>query len=421
MHGPFAAMKKIEMSDQIKGSEEYLKKRKNEERFKEAVFHENDCIRVNLNDFSEDKVKIDFLQYVKRFHPEKAVKVKGILSRSNAEVGSLNYSKFIFEDEVNFRSCKFLEEVNFKHCKFNDRVNFYDSTFIKNVRFQDSDFEKTVEFTNVSFEGLADFYKVRFHSPQQFHLTDFYDRAIFSNAEFQKPVQFLYNRVDSNTFISFENAVFDELIDISRANFNCKVRFWGAKMKSYPKDYTLYHFDNYTSSKEIDKEVKANGHKKIRESFRRIKQEFSDEGNKIEAINYQVKEMNAYAKELRASKFIKKLDDIIVLFFNWISNNYGSSWFRGFVFTSILTLIVHICIIKFLYGHVVLYSDNWESSLALYIKLFNVTNWKFEHLEILNEKPDLRNLFYVILFVGRIFIGYGYYQTISAFRKFGKK
>ena len=26
----------------------------------------------------------------------------------------------------------------------------------------------------------------------------------------------------------------------------------------------------------------------------------------------------------------------------------------------------------------------------------------------------------IILFIGRIFIGYGYYQTIQAFRKFGK-
>ena len=28
--------------------------------------------------------------------------------------------------------------------------------------------------------------------------------------------------------------------------------------------------------------------------------------------------------------------------------------------------------------------------------------------------------FYLILFIGRIFIGYGYYQTIQAFRKYGK-
>lgn len=37
----------------------------------------------------------------------------------------------------------------------------------------------------------------------------------------------------------------------------------------------------------------------------------------------------------------------------------------------------------------------------------------------IDQQKDL-GLGYAILFIGRIFIGYGYYQTIQAFRKYGK-
>ena len=57
--------------------------------------------------------------------------------------------------------------------------------------------------------------------------------------------------------------------------------------------------------------------------------------------------------------------------------------------------------------------SNFLTSL---VDVFNITKW--DNLEIIGVK--LKDLSYLLLFIGRIFIGYGYYQTIQAFRKFGK-
>ena len=57
--------------------------------------------------------------------------------------------------------------------------------------------------------------------------------------------------------------------------------------------------------------------------------------------------------------------------------------------------------------------SNFINSL---VDVFNITKW--DNLEIIGVK--LKGFSYLLLFIGRIFIGYGYYQTIQAFRKFGK-
>jgi putative membrane protein len=52
------------------------------------------------------------------------------------------------------------------------------------------------------------------------------------------------------------------------------------------------------------------------------------------------------------------------------------------------------------------------------LKIINIIDLKpFDKDVSIQEVSDLS---YLILFIGRIFIGYGYYQTIQAFRKFGK-
>ena len=51
-----------------------------------------------------------------------------------------------------------------------------------------------------------------------------------------------------------------------------------------------------------------------------------------------------------------------------------------------------------------------------FINIHTFISWK--DLKI-NHK-EVTGISLLILFIGRIFIGYGYYQTIQAFRKFGK-
>ena len=62
--------------------------------------------------------------------------------------------------------------------------------------------------------------------------------------------------------------------------------------------------------------------------------------------------------------------------------------------------------------------DNINSSIFLtsLVDVFNITKWS--NIKIIDI--EISGFSYLLLFIGRIFIGYGYYQTIQAFRKFGK-
>ena len=119
--------------------------------------------------------------------------------------------------------------------------------------------------------------------------------------------------------------------------------------------------------------------------------------------------MSVYEREIRLLSW-----DKILLFANKISSNFGTSWSRGLLFTVIAGIITLLPI-----------SYNLKFSLTLegvgnflkgLVDILNLTDWN--EMTILGEK--LTNWQYIFLFIGRIFVAYGYYQTIQAFRKFGK-
>jgi hypothetical protein len=57
-------------------------------------------------------------------------------------------------------------------------------------------------------------------------------------------------------------------------------------------------------------------------------------------------------------------------------------------------------------------------TIKYFLQFLNIAKWGYSPFGIDIQKSYPEG--YIILFIGRIFIGYGYYQTIQAFRKFGK-
>ena len=201
-------------------------------------------------------------------------------------------------------------------------------------------------------------------------------------------------------------------------------------------------------------------YKKIRETYRIIKSNFYSQNNKIEALKFSKKEILVYEKEVKSLS-----TDKILLLANKFSNNYGTNWVKGLLFTMLSGFITYstilyieekvnstysillICLlfvvimsktenikeilqkVSFvffccLYVTILCscntpFAINWELFIEHYLKVLNVIDLKpFEKEE--NSIFNLSGLSYLFLFIGRIFIGYGYYQTIQAFRKFGK-
>ena len=122
-------------------------------------------------------------------------------------------------------------------------------------------------------------------------------------------------------------------------------------------------------------------------------------------------------------------EEYLLLFLNKYSNNFGTSWIRGIIFTiliSILGFVVTLFINSFIYDKIPYpyfigckYGENSnlmsinEILKEWLIFTFSIDYRKFDGF-MLNGYVFLSFTFF------KLMIGYGIYQTIAAFRKYGK-
>ena len=113
-----------------------------------------------------------------------------------------------------------------------------------------------------------------------------------------------------------------------------------------------------------------------------------------------------------------KIHDKIVLWFNKNSNEFDTNWITGVNFSILVGIITYFMVLLFMNDDIELDTSHRGISnfITSLVDVFNLTKWV--NLEIIDIR--LEGFPYLLLFIGRIFIGYGYYQTIQAFRKFGK-
>lgn len=121
------------------------------------------------------------------------------------------------------------------------------------------------------------------------------------------------------------------------------------------------------------------------------------------------------------SKSLEKVREYTLLYLNRISNSFGMSWGQGVLFTCITALFFFV-LINYL-GMPAPFSENipkgetcfgylWEN----YLNMFYLLDFKEKFSKGIILNPFGETLF----FVSKIFVSYGIYQTISAFRKYGK-
>ncbi|TLX71642.1 hypothetical protein E9993_19950 [Labilibacter sediminis] len=351
-----------------------------------------------------------------------------------------------FQENVDFGGCEFLGHSDFSFCIF--EKEFYPGSFNSSVCFSQAVFKSHVIF-NVSFLGIAnfsfsnfergvDFEGSIFNQELKLHDSYFGGDAIFREVEFKGKV--------NSWNLSCENSIYFEWANFrEKANFteievkNGIANFHGANFEKNAYFYSsiIYKIDLRKSV--IDKGVfylDASIQHSNRETWRIIKHEFLKQNNRIEGLKYHAYEMEEYEKELFGDKthlkfsilrFIRDFylilkgrnkSDKFILFINRISNGYNIKPIRGIVFTSIATIVSYLLFI---------YTIKVENDIELYysikylgvnlkqlLQMLNVTNWKY------NPFGNNYNWAYGILFIGRIIIGFGIYQTVQAFRKYGR-
>lgn len=313
----------------------------------------------------------------------------------------------IIDKKIEYTNQSIDKKINFSNCIFKKEIFFNNSIFEKKVDFFNTEFCNKVNLINTKFNNLVDFHGCIFEKPQRFFKTDFNEVVIFSNATFKKEVQFMYCKVKSSSYINFQSTKFEKNIDISRANFNCKVNFWDIQVNDKNLECTLLSeaYKNDFGNQETQPLVS----KKLRESMRFIKNNFYAENNQIEGLKFYKKEMDIYREEIKQGNF----GDKFILFLNSWSNDFGTSWLCGIIFTIIVGIIFFSLL---LFSTNKFPTNNTGETLHNFGKLINIAQWS--DIKIYGE--EITGWSYVIFFIGRIFIGYGYYQTIQAFRKYGK-
>jgi hypothetical protein len=191
---------------------------------------------------------------------------------------------------------------------------------------------------------------------------------------------------------------------------NCN--FEDIKMIIYSSKITDAFYTNTRFPKKLTVPEKIgdeeNEHDILRDGYNQIKTLAYKQNDRKTYLHYQSSELSSYFKSI----FLKEKPlTQIQLIAMWLSNNYGTSWGRGVLFVGGLNLF--FLMLYFSNLHFDPTHTNVITFCANYIDLLLLS---------LIKKPDFMvgNRGTIIFGASRIFIAFGIYQTIAAFRKFGK-
>lgn len=170
--------------------------------------------------------------------------------------------------------------------------------------------------------------------------------------------------------------------------------------------------------------------------YGQLKKVYESRGDMVEARYYYKMEMIAYRASLnvnylsitsvfhfnewRSKDFINKFKEDIysiperfLLWLNRWSNNYSTSWIMGIVFTIIITHIFFGLYAGSLGYHFQFNQVGYQNYYKIF-QFFSIT----ANFDLLDGVPNFWT--YLSSLVGRLFIAFGIYQTIAAFRKHGR-
>jgi uncharacterized protein YjbI with pentapeptide repeats len=169
-------------------------------------------------------------------------------------------------------------------------------------------------------------------------------------------------------------------------------------------------------------------HSQAQLAFGQLSAAFQRHGDTVRALEYQAREVEAHFQKLDffpngvwSFSFTK-----LSLWLNKWSNDLGRNWARGILFTFAVGAFFYYALLLSSkeYVHSIGFLDSRLS--ASFLKFINPLRfYETESLFRLNNstKPylTLTPISYFIDFFSRLIIAYGFYQTIQAFRRYGRK
>lgn len=317
----------------------------------------------------------------------------------------------------------FKSNITFENnCEFLQNLSFEDLIFEGKVRIQNC-ILNNVNFNNTTFNDLADFQKTEFKKPTIFYKTDFKSTSVFSFVTFHENVLFTYSLLAGKTI--FARTKFKKGIDVSQAVISGNLQLFNLKF-IFDEYKNIYIGDNDVNFQNcITKGAIIPLVNKVH-TFQILKKEFVDMGNYSDSILMQREEKRAFRalttkRLMNNEKNVVNSGDKFLLWLNRWSNHYQSDFRNGIWFTlgmviffGIPTLIStgayldHVCLSNCRFS-----AERFNNGIKFFFNFLNPAR-SISYLDEL--KPY--GIAYLFDFLGRIAVGYGFYQTIQAFRKF---
>ncbi len=158
--------------------------------------------------------------------------------------------------------------------------------------------------------------------------------------------------------------------------------------------------------------------------FSQLHTVFNKQGDTIRSLEYQAREVEAYYKKI--SLYSGEYATKITLFLNKISTSFGRNWIQGVIFSISIAVIFFYALVISTNQYSIAFTLDWNGRFfPSFMKFMNPLRFlETENLFKTSEGTTfltLTNYSYFWDFFGRVFLAYGFFQTIQAFRKYGRK
>ncbi|NHM01687.1 hypothetical protein [Flavobacterium difficile] len=310
------------------------------------------------------------------------------ITLNSSKINSLSLSNNNFKQLLNFNTYQKIDG-NVNENKINISISGINqgSMFFENIN------------TNINLSGI-NFGNINFKNINIKHLTisDFQNKGVvsFNNIKSGDLLIITDSIVGNLDFMGSDVTLFKEFV-FSDSNLV------GINFSKHPFNILSYSSNPVIGYGIIDK---SKWNTNLKNVYNQLKKNALLKGDIDTSMKYQSLEYKYLLKE-KDFGF-----DKVLLFLNLISNKNGLSWFRGILFTLITAYLFML-----LYLKTINIDFNFEESLKDYTFFIS----SFPKLEI-QKYSTIPNTWQsnLVIWISRIFVSYGIYQTIAAFRKYGK-
>lgn len=370
------------------------------------IVNQTIIIRASCKGLSIKEIKPNILEFQKNMQYDRSVLIE------NIEVRNLIIKAINLNAEMKINTC-LINKVEIDNIFGNVRDLIISDSAIEEMEFPINSLLKT------SIQGCTIGNLELFKASEQQSILNI-EKATITNLKFRGV--FNYGQITLRELIIPENGIISfKSSNLGKTDF-IYCNFSKATLEFENSKIT----ESFFSETEFPKKVLVNGKTNYRQAqltFGQLSTAFQKQGDNIRALEYSSRELESHYQSIEwfSLDFFQKLN----LWLNAISNEFGRNWIRGVIFSFAIGLFFFCLLLvstdKYRFGlpHIDF------NMLPAFFKFMNPL--RFYELEDLFKNTPIENVVklngisYLADFAGRIFLAYAYYQTIQAFRRFGRK